>query len=314
MGSVSCWKEAENGLVAHIYEHIASSYITSHLVDKGLYFVADFDHWAHTYGTFFYLNFCLHSKQAQNELEAVLRDFSETNITYEMVKKAVAQISSEYKRPVVYLNETILGSLKSIHVKPWRDVAQLPAMQAETGTSANTTYESRGIAFGEIDESLFIQRALYLDIDENYYANSPPKKALAVLVLQAIALNMHEFLGRDIIFYDAGDEWNEGAPTVAYRTHLQFTTRDAPTLDELQGKVDEFMKTLANSSFSIRVKELLKKSYKHESAQYFSLEAMNRITDGITLGYAGWRSVADEHSIDNFVKHTYAEVVGVVSR
>lgn len=45
------WKQAESGLISHVYEHIATQQVDTYMHSKQHYFLASYDLWGNTYGT-----------------------------------------------------------------------------------------------------------------------------------------------------------------------------------------------------------------------------------------------------------------------
>lgn len=305
--SFTRWKSAENGLIAHIYEHAASSYITDYLLDNGLFFIADFDHWAKTYGTVLYLDFNTHSHRASRILRKAFSEFKKSKMSSEQIKKASQQIALEYERPLMELDEQFIYQLQALHQNTWSDINELPAFQAKKETSVNTVFSMPGIRYGRKAHKNSIPLSLYFEIDMESYAGNPALKALSVLLVQAVALNLHKLLENDFIYYDMGDEWDLGAPTVAYRTVLSFPKITPPNTHELEDVINRHLLHLREGAFSLHLKQLLLTAYKAENASYFSLEAMNDITDGIIIGYAGWKSVAKVTTIQSLINNLSVE-------
>lgn len=303
------WKQAKNGLIAHLYEHIASSFITGELTRKSAFFVADFDHWARTYGTVLYLDFNAHSKESSRLLHRAVKDFSKSTITSEQLLLAANQISAEYSRPVSKLDESLLEEITEFHKQRWQIAAQLPAFQADAETSVNTVFSVDSITYGRQSAVSITSRTLHFEINESLYAKNPAKKALAVLVVQALALNIHRALDDAYPYYDNGDQWDYAADTVAYRTELLFQKKAAPSNETLQFSIDTWKRAFETPAFSRQLAKNIRNNYKNESAQYFSYATMNEITGGILIGYAGWKSVAKPALIQKFVEATSISIV-----
>ena len=307
--SVTYWKQAENGLLAHVYEHIASTYISDTLIKNGLYYIADFDHWARTYGTVLYLDYSLQSAKASRVLKKAFSDFKKTSLSHDQVLRAAQQVAIEYERPLVAFENSFVETVQALHALNWLDISKLSAFQAEEKTSVNTVFSTEGIRYGRYTPKSFLQHTLHFEIDEDLYANNPALKAMAVLLIQTIALNLHKYLEASYVYYDTGDEWNNGAKTVAYRTDLMFAKKAAPTVNDLETKCNEYLSILKKNSLSRDLQKLVSKQYIDERARYFSLESMNTITDGIIIGYKGWQSVARKDLIQHLLENTKVKVI-----
>jgi len=307
--SSTYWKQAENGLLAHVYEHVASSYVSDYLVRNGLYFIADFDHWARTYGTVLYLDFSSHSKEAVRALRKAFLEFSKTTLSFEQVQRAAQQIAIEYERPLVEFEVAFVDELRTLHTKPWTDINKLGVFQAEETTSVNTVFSMNGIRYGRKTPKSFVPVTLHFEVNKTAYATNPAMKALAVLLTQAVALNLHKNLEDTYVYYDMGDEWNKGAKTVAYRTELVFLKNMEPSIEGLQQKADTYLQSLQKSSLSRTLQHLLRHTYVNERDRYFSLESMNEITNGILIGYTGWKSVANNSTIELLLENLSIKVL-----
>lgn len=303
------WKEASNGLIAHVYEHVASNYITDYLVKHGLFFIADFDHWARTYGTVLYLDFKTHNNKADRTLKKALAEFKKTALSLDQVKHAALQVAIEYDRPLTQIEQAFVDEIRVLHTQPWVDMNELTALQATEETSVNTVFASEGIRYGRKTSKSFVESTLHFEIDEKFYTNNPAAKALAVLLIQAVALNIHRLLDYEYTYYDAGDEWDWGAETVAYRTKIVFSKAASPSIQELEQKIITILDSLNNGALANKLERLIHKAYIDEQARYFSLEAMNEITNGIIIGYAGWKSVAQQAQIQSLLDNIIVKVL-----
>jgi hypothetical protein len=309
LSSKTLWKRASNGLIAHIYEHIASSFITKELEKAGLSLISDYDHWARTFGSVMYIYVRLHSKKAKKEFRSALDTFNSTGITFDMAQHAAQQVSIEYERTLQEFTDEFVNELRALHKEIWKDISTLPAFQADTETSVNTVFSSPGITYSKVLPKKFADATIHFEVNKKLYQDNAALKALSVLIVQAVALNLHRSLEDDYLYYDIGDEWDNGADPVAYRTTLSFSKDASPHINTLRTSVDFYVQELKNRHFSKSLQVLLNHTYKDDSVQYFSLETMNSITNGIIIGHAGWKTVSDIAIIETILDSVKVKVL-----
>ena len=303
------WKQASNGLIAHVYEHIASSFITGYMTNKNMYYVADFDHWARTYGTLCYLDFRLQSNESASQLHKAYAAFAKEDITFDMARHAALQISAEYQRPLMQFDDKFVNELRYLHSKAWQDIRDFSIEQATEDTSVNTVFSMEGIRYGRVMQSSFENIILHFEINKEVYKNNPALKALAILIIQTVALNLHRSLEDEKEYYDTGDIWDNGAEIVAYRTKLAFPKRSMIDQKILQERSNSYLIGLNKSLLSKKLCRLIMLNYKNESSRYFSYESMNEITNGIFIGYAGWKKAATISNIQLLMDNVSIEVI-----
>ncbi len=307
--SLTYWKQAENGLISHVYEHIASTYITEYASSRGYYFIADFDHWAKTYGTMLYLDFNTYSHEVHHLLQEAFSEFQKDSITHEKALNAARQVASEYERPLMFLEESFIKKLQELHNLPWVDIDEFTVELASEETSVNTVFHSSGIRYGRRTPKSFNTLTLHFEIHKKAYENNPAMKGLAVLVTQLIALNVHAFLNNNYVYYDKGDEWDWAAEIVAYRTYLSFSTKSLPSTKDVQKRINKYVNSLASSPLPDRLEYLIQNNYRDASARYFSMESLNKITGGVILGYGGWKLVGERTEIERVLNNSTVKVM-----
>jgi len=278
------------------------------MVKRSLYPVVDFDLWGKTYGNVLYIDVRMNSSRAHRTLRKALRCFDHLQITNELTKRAVNQVGIEYQRPLVSFGDELTQALNVLHGDSWKDIELLDVNRATESTSVNTVFSTTGLKYGSHTPAHFSEVYFHFEVDETLYRDNPAMKVLAVLVVQAVALSVHQELSQTYTFYDCGDEWDVGAETVAYRTHLQFVREGAPTVADLSVLVGRLVCELSKSRIAAGVESLIKKLYNVESHWYFSLEKINEITGGVTLGHKGWLTVSRRKYIQNLLESVTVSV------
>ena len=295
------WKSASNGLVAHIYEHVIARWIINYMFDNDQMLVADYDFWAHTYGTTLFLETRFQTNAAHDTFAHALASVNDIDITPDMIERAASECSCEFSRPLIRLDDTFSTHIARLHRQPWRPLSEFTHQQANSSSSVNTVFEYPGIRLGRKYRPSFTATILEYSVRKEVYANRPDLKALTVLITQAIALNQINLLTKQFVCYDAGDEWAEGSQIVGYRTLLVFPRKHAPSQSELRQAYDQNLKLLIEHNFVKKLSNLLQHRYADESWHYFDRRTLNDIVGGVVIGPKGWREVGTHDNIAKII-------------
>lgn len=163
------------------------------------------------------------------------------------------------------------------------------------------------IQFGEENKKYFSTVLINFSINKKFYESHPAKKVLAILLLEAMSYNLAHYLRQCYIGYYRKSEFKNDGNNVVNKTKLEFLKSGMPSKDELQKVCDTFLESLTKDSetgynnFIIHVKNLLKESYKNPKNQCFDTYDMYELSDGIIMGYEGWKSVANEGIIKDLL-------------
>lgn len=118
---------------------------------------------------------------------------------------------------------------------------------------------------------------------------------------------MCSYLRQRFVFYIEDTDEKTTCRNFTIKTQLAFRKSNAPSKEELQKLCNDFLKSLIKdknkeySNFIINTKELLKESYKNPKNQCFDTYDMYELSDGIIMGYEGWKSVANEGIIKDLL-------------
>ena len=123
------FKKSENGLIAHIYEHISVNHIENYLLNKGFFDSVDFRPWGHTYDETLVNTFEYYDEKVCEEIKKAYLAFDKTTIPYEEIKWAAKEIAIEYRRPLIKINQSITKEIDELHQTPWQDIEELPAIR-----------------------------------------------------------------------------------------------------------------------------------------------------------------------------------------
>lgn len=309
LSSSSYYKSATDGLIAHIYEHIIAVQLDRYMKKHGLLAVIDYDLWANTYGKTCYIDVRLQHGNAKSVFEAAFQYINDAHLSEEMVQQAAIEISCEYQKPLTKHSDPLLEKLQSLHNEKWLSFQEFHSDIAEMNTSVNTLYENDLVRYSRSTPKSFTELAVQYSIPATVLKNSPLLKPLVMLIVQTAALNQLIALKDDILFYDAGDEW-DAKEGITYTTYLRFPRKTHPTEAAVRNLLEKNTQRFVNEGFSQRLVDLVQTSYHNESAQYFDKLVINDITGGIIIGPAGWKEIATYDS----AKQLFSEMtIGVTS-
>jgi len=292
------WKQADDGLTAHVYEHIIARYVEAYMFAHKCLLLTDYDMWAKTYGRTCFFETRFQNERAKKHFKKALDSVDTLTITSMMMDNAVQECAIEYRRPALKVHENFSEVLNQLNAVQWNTIENFTYDKAEALSSVNTQFKNMYARFAARSARKFEEIIVEYEIDETVFTDSPALKALAVLVIQTIALNQSALIAPQLHIYDDGDEWDEGADRVAYRTHVIFNMGQTPSKLEFKKLFDANRATMMKDGLSDKLQQLIQHNYSNESQQYFSGQVMNSITGGLVLGGAGWRQIATPKNID----------------
>ena len=298
------FKKSENGLIAHIYEHISVNHVENYLLSKGFFDSVDFRSWGSTYDETLGNTFEYYDEKVYEEIKKAYLAFDKTTIPYEDIKWAAKEIAIEYRRPLIKISRSITKEIDKLHQIPWQDIKDLPAIRRTYNTSARTVYSTPNIYYGNENTNYFNRITVKIEIKNTLYKNCLEKKALSALLIQILNMNLIQHLRNRYVLYDNAGSWDNENNTINHKTNFSFLKTNRPSQEDFQKTCDDFLNHLINdgnkeeySPFVLRVKHLLKEHYKNFENFYFGLRKLSDIADGVLIGPKGWNSVANEKTI-----------------
>ena len=104
----------DNGLLAHVYEHLLAQYVLKYLQDKGFFISSDIILTAKTYGDTCFIDAELYNPVAQRAYGEALRLFDEWDIPGDAALRAAGECGIEMNRVVAELKQDEL--LRSLNM------------------------------------------------------------------------------------------------------------------------------------------------------------------------------------------------------
>lgn len=216
----------DNGLLAHVYEHLLAQYILKYLQDRGFFISSDIILTAKTYGDTCYMDVDLHNPAAPNIYNEALRAFDKYTIPEKAVRRAVSECGIEMNRAVLELKQDeLMSNLSRMQSSDWRQQSEMTYRKSYDKSSVDTLFCVPYLKYGKKSKKLFPEYVLEYSIDEEYI-NSPIDQALAAIVMQAVALNFLVAVRENYTVYDRGDQWSEASLSVGYRMFLGLAKED----------------------------------------------------------------------------------------
>lgn len=298
----SLYKTVENnGLLAHIYEHLLAKYVMKYLQGRGFFISSDIILTAKTYGDTCFIDAELYNPAAQKAYGEALRLFDEWDIPEDAALRVAGECGIEMNRAVTELQkDELLYSLNMVQLSAWRQQSDLMYRQADDKSSVNMLFRVPYIKYGRKSKSLFPEYVLEYSVDEKYI-QSPVDQALAAVVMQVAALNFLVMIREKHTVYDHGDQWSEASKSVGYRMFLGLIKKDDSIADQLKREFMEYMQFLSASSFCDNLRAALVRCSHNYEQVLLGRDTLNSILGGCVIGGKGWLRIADNRRIQQML-------------
>ena len=293
-------KKAEHGQLAHVYEHAFANALEKELERTGLFLVTDYNIWGKTYGQVCIIELKVYSRRALRGVKAAFKRAQATSIDTNRVEQAILECGLEYDMQPKYTALEAAQAINTLHHQKWQNFSEFDLDRAEPQTSVNTNFETHGIQFSHAKSAQNQEYTLELKVRAPQNDDAA-LQALGVLMLQALSQNSIRTLRNQFTLYEIEDEWHNGAKKPAYRNHLIIEKNTDETA--FRASIDSALTSLRENDVFLRsLSRLLSKAYQQQDAPYFSIEAMNRITDGTIVGGAAWKRVSSIETVRSVAK------------
>ena len=298
----SLYKTVENnGLLAHIYEHLLAQYVMKALQGRGFFISSDIILTAKTYGDTCFMDVEFYSPEVQDAYNEALRLFDKWNIPRSAALRAATECGIEVNRLVAELaQDELLHELSAVQSSPWRQQSDMTYRKADDKSSVNTLFCMPYIKYGVESKNLFPEYVLEYSVDEKYI-QSPVDQALAAVVMQAVALNFLVMIRKKHTVYDRGDQWSEASKSVGYRTFLGISKKDDSIVHQLKNEFMEYVQFLSASPFCGNLQAALVRCSHNYEQVLLGRDTLNSILGGCVVGGRGWLEMADDTRIRKMI-------------
>lgn len=308
----SIYKTADNdGLIAHIYEHLLAQYVLKRLQDNEFFTLSDIILSAKTYGDTCFMDAELYSPEAKKTYDEALREFDKLVIPEDDILRAAGECGIEMNRNIVEVDRSELSKkLREVQIPPWRKQIDMAYRKAHDESSVNTLFRTSYIKYSKESDDLFRECVLEYSIDESHI-QTPVDQALAAVVIQAVALNFLVMIREKHTVYDRGDQWSEASKSVGYRTFLGISKKDDSIVHQLKNEFMEYAQFLSASPFCDNLQAALVRCSHNYEQVLLGRDTLNSILGGCVVGGRGWLEMADNTLIRQILKAIEIDVYDI---
>lgn len=308
----SIYKTADNdGLIAHIYEHLLAQYVLKRLQDNEFFVLSDIILSAKTYGDTCFMDAELYSPEAKKTYDEALREFDKIVIPEDDILRTAGECGIEMNRNIVEVDRSELSKkLREVQISPWRKQIDMAYRKARNESSVNTLFRTSYIKYSKESDDLFRECVLEYSIDESHI-QTPVDQALAAIVMQIVALNFLTVVREKYTVYDRGDQWSEASLSVGYRMFLGLIKKDDNIVDQLKCEFMEYVQFLSVSSFCDNLQAALVGCSHNYEQVLLGRDTLNSILGGCVVGGRGWLEMADNTLIRQILKAIEIDVYDI---
>ena len=308
----SIYKTADNdGLIAHIYEHLLAQYVLKRLQDNEFFTLSDIILSAKTYGDTCFMDAELYSPEAKKTYDEALREFDKLVIPEDDILRAAGECGIEMNRNIAEVDRSELSKkLREVQISPWRKQIDMAYRKAHDESSVNTLFRTSYIKYSKESDDLFRECVLEYSIDESHI-QTPVDQALAAVVIQAVALNFLVMIREKHTVYDRGDQWSEASKSVGYRTFLGISKKDDSIVHQLKNEFMEYAQFLSASPFCDNLQAALVRCSHNYEQVLLGRDTLNSILGGCVVGGRGWLEMADNTLIRQILKAIEIDVYDI---
>ena len=310
----SLYKTVENnGLLAHIYEHLLAQYVMKALQRRGFFISSDITLTAKTYGDTCFMDVEFYNPEAQDAYNEALRLFDKWDIPRSAALRAATECGIEMNHLVAELvQDELLHELSAVQSSPWRQQSDITYRKADDKSSVNTLFCMPYIKYDVESKNLFPEYVLEYSVDEKYI-QSPVDQALAAIVMQIVALNFLTVVREKYTVYDRGDQWSEASISVGYRMFLGLLKKDDKIINQLSYDFLEYIKSLSSSVFCDNLQKALVRCSDNHKQAILNRSTLNAILGGCIIGGKGWLKMADSARIRQMVNSIELDIYEINS-
>ena len=309
----SIYKTADNdGLIAHIYEHLLAQYVLKRLQDNEFFVLSDIILSAKTYGDTCFMDAELYDPEAKKTYDEALREFDKLVIPEDDILRAASECGIEMNRSIVEVDRSELSKkLREVQISPWCKQIDMAYRKAHDESSVNTLFRTSYIKYSKESDDLFRECVLEYSIDESHI-QTPIDQALAAIVMQIVALNFLTVVREKYTVYDRGDQWSDVSISVGYRMFLGLLKKDDKIINQLSCDFLEYIKILSSSVFCDNLQKALVRCSNHKQV-ILNRSTLNAILGGCVIGGKGWLEMADSTRIGQMINSIELDIYEVNS-
>lgn len=301
----------DNGLLAHVYEHLLTQYILKYLQDRGFFISSDIILTAKTYGDTCYMDAELYNPAAPNVYNEALRAFGKHAIPEKAVRRAVSECGIEMNRAVLELNrDELTPNLRVLQSSEWCQQSEMTYRKSYDKSSVDTLFCIPYLKYGKKSNKLFPECVLEYSVGEEHI-KSPIDQALTAIVVQTVALKFLVAVRENHIVYDHGDQWSEASLAVGYRIFLGLAKEDKRIASQLKSEFAAYIQYLLKSPFCSNLQKALIRCSCNLEQVLLGRSTLNNILGGCVIGGRGWLEMADDVRIKQMIAAIQLDVYDI---
>lgn len=301
----------DNGLLAHVYEHLLAQYILKYLQDRGFFISSDIILTAKTYGDTCYIDAELYNPAAPNIYNEALRAFDKYTIPEKAVRRAVSECGIEMNRSVLKLNrDKLTPNLRILQSSEWCQQSEMTYRKSYDKSSVDTLFCVPYLKYGKKSNKLFPECVLEYSVGEEHI-KSPIDQALTAIVAQTVALNFLVAVRENHTVYDRGDQWSEASLSVGYRIFLGLAKEDKRIASQLKSEFAAYIQYLLKSPFCSNLQKALLRCSCNLEQVLLGRSTLNNILGGCVIGGRGWLEMADDVRIKQMIAAIQLDVYDI---
>lgn len=286
MKSIKLYKTAENGLIAHIFEHVVCNFIAKKMTESNLFLMTDYDLFGETFGKTCFIEANFYSEKSHSFFLEIVNNL-QFNLPEKLLKISSEQCALEFNREISNLDLNKLHQeVDFINSQKWKNFHQFTEEKAEDSTSVNTIHSINSISTNE-KKKVFEFEFLY----SNNRQDTLSKRALSMIIMQFLALNFYNsmLLETGILFYDSGDDWISSEKNLEYQTFVKFTQKPNP--DNIVN-LFQHSKAVNQEKFTQNLYNLFQNNYSQDfTSNPFSQNLTNELLYGGIVGGKFWKNI-----------------------
>lgn len=223
------YKQAGNEVIARIYKELTVRYLTNYLNKHRFFAVIDFNTYGNVYDNILYIILLAYSQESFNVLKRALDDFNKSfQASSQDLENIIKETGIIFNRPISKIDEELIAKIKELHREPWKSIVSLPTIDLKNKDLLSKNNLAINSFYEEENKDAFNQITINFKVNNKLYKSHPARKALAVLLTQAISMNLREYLHQKYIFYLKDSNWDRGAKIVNYQESLSFYEKNMP--------------------------------------------------------------------------------------
>lgn len=171
---------------------------------KNYFLLLDYSLWAITSGRTCTIEARFNSASVSLAYATALKEIDKKTIIAEEIEKALAECGCEYERISKIENEAAVNAIQELHNRSWQDTLHYTYDVCPQTKYVDVQRNAHGLHLGRITPNTFKGYLIEYHIPKKIFATKPQLRALAMILIQALALNQISMLANTYIYRRMG--------------------------------------------------------------------------------------------------------------